>query len=65
MCSRVAPRNGVTAPKNKMPLTAEYTWVESETMIQLQVPLKGQAKAKVDVFGENKRRCHARIGSKI
>lgn len=35
-----------------MPLTAEYTWSESEKAIQLQVPLKGQAKSKVDLFGE-------------
>lgn len=35
-----------------MPITAEYTWAESQTTIQLQVPLKGQATSKVDVFGE-------------
>eukprot|EP00903_Cladosiphon_okamuranus_P008736 g8368.t1 len=33
-----------------MPLTAKYTWVESQTTVQLQVPLKGQPISKVDVF---------------
>ncbi|CAM9541458.1 unnamed protein product, partial [Ectocarpus sp. 8 AP-2014] len=33
-----------------MPLTAEYTWAESETIIQVQVPLKGQSASKLDVF---------------
>ena len=35
-----------------MPLAAEYTWAESETTIQLQVPLRGRSKSTVDVFGE-------------
>lgn len=35
-----------------MPLTAEYSWVESETTVQLKVPLKGQSRSKLDVFGE-------------
>ena len=38
-----------------MPLTATYTWVESESTVQLQVPLKGQPISKVDVFGEKGR----------
>lgn len=40
---------------SKMPLTAKHTWVESETTVQLQVPLKGQPISKVDVFGETAR----------
>eukprot|EP00752_Nemacystus_decipiens_P006509 g5861.t1 len=33
-----------------MPLVAKYTWVESESTVQLKVPLKGQPASKVDVY---------------
>ncbi|CAM9825481.1 unnamed protein product, partial [Discosporangium mesarthrocarpum] len=33
-----------------MPVTADYTWVESETTVQLQVPLKGTSPSRVDIF---------------
>lgn len=46
--SSLTPRQAYS----EMPLTAEYTWAESETTVQLQVPLKGQSRSKLDVFGE-------------
>ncbi|CAM9137449.1 unnamed protein product [Choristocarpus tenellus] len=33
-----------------MPLTADYTWTESDTNLQVQVPLKGKNPAGVDIF---------------
>lgn len=38
-----------------MPITPEYTWAESDATIRVEVPLKGQPKSKVDIFGERKR----------
>lgn len=37
-----------------MPITPDYAWAESDATVRVEVPLKGQSKSKVDVFGERK-----------
>ena len=36
-----------------MPLSAEYTWRETEKQIILTIPLKGSSPKSVDVFGSS------------
>ena len=36
-----------------MPISAEYSWSETDTELEVSVPLKGSAASKVDVFGRS------------
>ena len=35
-----------------MPLTAQYTWKETDAITEISIPLKGIPKTKVDIYGE-------------